>query len=283
MSKADTTTLETWLAEIAERNRDNVSRTHSYLELYAHTRARGPDLPWLLMAHLVSRNAGYMMTDLARALDRDETPEPMRPAIENLMALLERANFLIFYDAWFHVLHHLLGRSSALPPGRTPAFVRAAWLRYEQALGETGGVDAALERALVLDLVHNEQHFIERRVVHNPRFGPGQQALAMIEGSGREKPMTFPLDDVELRVGRFADLDRRIATGAEIFDAVLADRSRREAAYAWARDHPHTGAREVYGGRGRRTLRESWPVERVRALLDDDDIHAPPEPDPSYP
>jgi hypothetical protein len=273
--------LEAWLRELDARNTDNVSRTHSYLELYAYTREHGPELPWLFMAHLVSRNAGYMMTDLARALDDDRTPRegPIREAIFNLMALLERANYLIFHDAWFHVLHHLLGRSAQLPEGRTPQFVRAAWPRYEAAARD--GVDAALERSLVLELVHNEQHFIEHRVVHNPRYQAGQQSLAMIESSGREKPMVFPVGDAQIRVGRFADLRRRIETGAIIFDEVLADRAQRDAAFAWALANPHTGARAVYGGRGYRTLRESWPVERVRGIFAD--IHAPPEPDPDYP
>jgi hypothetical protein len=273
--------LATWLAELDARNLDNVSRTQSYLELYTYTREHGPELPWLLMAHLVSRNAGYTMTDLARALDDERTPRegPIREGIFNFMAMFERANYLIFYDAWFHVLHHLLGRSAELPVGRVPAFVREAWSRYEAAASR--GVDAALERALVLDLVHNEQHFIERRVVHNPRFLAGMQLLTMMEASGREKPLVFPVDGPPICVGKFADLARRIATGAIIFDQILADRSQRDAAWAWAIQHPHTGARAVYGGRGERTLREAWPFERVRELFEG--IHDPPESDPDYP
>jgi hypothetical protein len=285
--------LDAWLAELDARNVDNVSRTHSYLELYSYTREHGPELPWLFMAHLVSRNAGYTMTDLARALDDERTPRegPMREAIFNFMAMFERANYLIFYDAWFHVLHHLLGRSADLPAGRTPAFVREAWPRYERSAPPRAasarnraareGVDAALERALVLDLVHNEQHFIEHRVVHNPRYQAGLQLMGIMESSGREKPLVFPVGDAQIRVGRFAELERRIATGANIFDEVLADRAQRDAAWAWAMQHPHTGARAVYGGRGDRTLREAWPVERVRSLFEG--IHAPPEPDPLYP
>ncbi len=274
---------EAWLAELDARNLDNVARTGSYLTLYAHTRERGAELPWLFMAHLVSRNAGYLMTDLARTLARPAHEPALTAAIENLMALLERANFLIFHDAWFHVLHHVLGRSAALPAGRTPAFVRAAWPRYETAAA--AGVTPALERALVMDLVHNEQHFIERRVVHDPRFAPGLRAIEMIEQLGREQPMHFP--DVpgaapsDIRVGRFADLERRIATGARIFDEVLADRGRRDALFAWALAHPHTGSRVVHGGKPGPTLREAWPVARVLALLPG--LHAPPEPDPTYP
>ena len=51
-------TFEQMLSERDARNRDNISRTTSYLELYAFARERGIELPWVLMAHLVSRNAG---------------------------------------------------------------------------------------------------------------------------------------------------------------------------------------------------------------------------------
>jgi hypothetical protein len=274
--------LAAWLAELDERNADNVARTESYLELYAWTRAHPPELPWLLMAHLVSRNAGYLMTDLRRVLDDARTPKEAHGALENLFHMLERANFLIFWDAWWHVAHHLGGQSARLAAGRTSAFIRAAWPRHEAARDAAGGaVDAALERALVVDLVHNEQHTIERRVVHHARFAEGMRAVAGIEMAGREKPIHFPVGDADIKVGRFADVERRIATGARIFDEVLADRARRDELYAWALAHPHTGSREVYGGRPGPTLREAWPAAAVRAACAG--IHAPAEPDPLYP
>src|SRR5688572_9480024 len=138
--------LDRLLEELPERNRDNVARTASYLELYAYTVANPPDLPWLLMAHLVSRNAGYWMSDLAARIERK--PEEAAGA-ENLFLLLERANFLIFHDAWYHVLQHLRGREPAA--GRMPRFMREAWDRYES--------DPSRERELVFDLVTNEQNY----------------------------------------------------------------------------------------------------------------------------
>jgi hypothetical protein len=269
--------LIAWLAELDERNVDNVARTESYLALYRLTREHPPELPWVFMAHLVSRNAGYLMTDLRRFLDDSRTPAEAYPALENLFSLLERANYLIFWDAWHHVLYHLLGRTGELSPGRTPEFMRGAWRRYEGA----GAMSAEVERRLVLDLVHNEQNFIERRVVHHPRFTAGLVSIELIEASGREKPIHFPLGGAEIRVGRFADLAQRISIGQRIFDEVLADRGQRDALYEWALEHPHTGSRAVYGGRPGLGLREAWPVAAVRAAYED--IHAAPEPDPLYP
>ena len=257
--------LNAALARGDELNRDNVTRTAAYLEFYGHTVEReARDRPWLLMAHLVSRNAGYLMSDLARP--RAGVPVD---ALRELFLFLERANFLIFADAWEHVLRALAG----LPhDARTPRFMRDAWAR------ELATPD---ERRLVLDLVHNEQHFIERRVVHAPRFEMARQMVAFIEASGREKPIALPLSAVEIRVGGFADIVKRIDTGRRIFDEVLADRDRRRAIYEWALAHPHTGDRALIGGRASPPIVDAWPLATVLAL--DPAIHAPAEIDPSYP
>jgi hypothetical protein len=276
-------TLLRFTRELEERNCDNVGRTESYLELYAWTRAHPPELPWLFMAHLVSRNAGYMMTEIATRLPESPDPSFTRMA-ENLFLLLERGNFLIFHDAWHHVTRWLEGGASALTSPRTPTFMIEAWARYARAVVEQGAT-TAVERALVLDLVHNEQHFIENRVVHHADFVPGAGLLAMIEASGREKPLVFPVPEgeprSEIRVGEFASRARRIATGQRIFDEVVADRARRDAMFAWATAHPHTGSRGVYGGRPGPGVREVWPLDRVRSLSAS--IHDAPEPDPTYP
>jgi hypothetical protein len=270
-------TFERFLAERDARNRDNVSRTTSYLELYASARENDLELPWVLMAHLVSRNAGYLMTDLGVALGEPNnvfTDEATR----ELFGFLERANFLIFHDAWHHVLHHLLGRTGTLGD-ETPRFMRDAWRRYEDAAPR--GIDATLERSLVLDLVHNEQNLIEARVVHHPRFDRARAMIAFFEGVGREAPMVLPITDARIVVGGFAKLDRRIDTGRRIFDTVLEGRALRDEIFAWAMSHPHTGSRSVYTNKTRHqsTLRDVWPHDRVGAL----GVHDPPEHDPRWP
>ncbi|WP_437687342.1 DUF2515 family protein [Sorangium sp. So ce176] len=280
--RAGVARLTALLAELDERNLDNVTRTESYLELYALTRAHPPDLPWLLMAHLVSRNAGALMTDVAVVLDRgDGVIAPA--ALRELFLFLERANHLIFFDAWYHVLHHLLGRSADLAPGRCSRFVREAWARHEGAR-RAGQPHHALERALVRDLVTNEQNFIERRVVHHPRFPTARALVALAEALGQEAPVVLPCTQASIQVGGFAILGRRIRAGMRIFEA-MADRATRDAMYDWARRHPHDGSRlpcdAARGVAGRPRLRDAWPAHAVRALWDG--IHAPPEPDPGWP
>lgn len=241
--------LERALAELDERNADNVTRTESYLELYAACR-----LPWVLMAHLVSRNAGYLMSDLARSLERAD--ETTRPAMENLFLLLERGNYLIFWDAWHHVLSALLGRGPT--PPRATAFMSEAWERHRFRPDE---------RRLVLDKVWNEQTFIEERVARNEaRFGPGLRLLALVEAAGREKPIHFPGSDADIKVEGFARLEQRVRAGTRIYDEVVADEGRRQALSEWALAHPHTGSREVYGGKPGPGVAAAWPVAKVKAM-----------------
>jgi hypothetical protein len=262
------------LDDIDLRNRDNVTRTESYRELYAFTRANGPDLPWILMAHLVSRNTGYFLCELAErsAGRRAKGDDASADAMESLAMLLERGNHVIFNDAWRHVIAHLRRRAGMAPieGTGTTAFMERAWQRYEREGGE---------RQLVLDLVHNEQNVIERRVVHNERFAPGLRVLQFIEMSGRERPLHFPGDYADIRVGGFGELEKRIEAGRRIFDEVVGPH--RDALFAWASANPHVGSRAVTGGPATPTVHDAWPVDRLRAR--DAEIHAPLEDDPLFP
>lgn len=266
--------LEQWLSELEARNRDNIARTESYLELYEWTRNHREELPWLLMAHLVSRNAGYLMSDIAHHLEGKAGADPALAAVmRTVFVLLERANWLIFHDAWHHVLHYLMGRNGELSSPRTPRFVIEAYARHAAA---------PCERRLALDLVHNEQNLIERRAVHHPELIAGTGMIELMESSGREAPLHLPVEGAPaITVGRFANLHRRIETGRRIFDEVLAERDKREALFLWAKANPHTGSRAVYGGAPGPTVREAWPVDRVRSLWAR--VHAPMEEDPRYP
>lgn len=272
--------LQLLLAELPARNRDNVARTESYLELYGYTVDHPPDLPWLLMAHLVSRSAGYLMTAAAEALEAPRWPVP-REAVLEYFYFLERANFLIFQDAWHHVLLHLLGRVEQMRPGRVPAFMQQAWRRYQAATCDAAAATPQVERGLVLDLVTNEQNYIERRVVHNPRYARALELVTLAEQGGQEGAVYLPGSAARIRVGGFADLRRRIEAGRRIFDDVLVHRVERRRLFEWAQEHPHTGSRADHGGRPSRALREAWPVSTV--LQQRPDLHDPPEPDPNWP
>jgi hypothetical protein len=261
---------ERLLGELDARNVDNAARTNAYLELYALTRTGPVELPWLLMAHVVSRNAGYLMSDLSTAIERQNTVFS-RAALEEMFLFLERSNYLIFWDAWHHVLLHLLGRSHELDD-RTPAFIRGAWDRYER--DAAGGVSAGLERRIVLELVQNEQELLERHVIHHPRFPQSRAMTTFFEAARAERPMVLPVSDAKITVGGFLLLDRRIAAGRRIFDEVIGPRGARDAIFAWVRERPHTGSREVAGGKPTPPIADAWPIKRVRGLWPE--VHTPP-------
>jgi hypothetical protein len=138
-----------------------------------------------------------------------------------------------------------------------------------------------IERGLVEGLVINEQNYIERRVVHHPRFKAARAVIAFTEAIGQEAPVVLPGVPTSIWAGGFAVLSRRVETGMRIFDHAMADRARRDAMYEWAGEHPHDGSRSPRGEPVGPRLREVWPVAAVRALWAG--IHAPPEPDPNWP
>ena len=141
-------------------NRSNVTRTAAYLECYEQY----PELHWALLAHMVSRNGGYHMTDLHSDLMHNLQNEEHR---EHMYRLLERCNALIFQDAYpqlqLYIHSRRLGRSCfhLLPHFHVSAFMTPFWERFW------------LERCsaiLSVALIINEQNYIESRVVQHPYF-----------------------------------------------------------------------------------------------------------------
>jgi hypothetical protein len=96
--------------DLGFHNQDNQKRTAFYRKFWL----KFPEIPWALMADLVSRNAGYQMSDLLRyqSLVRAGLfPAPILSPLlgagslsalkllEQLFRFLEAGNFLIFHDA----------------------------------------------------------------------------------------------------------------------------------------------------------------------------------------
>jgi uncharacterized protein DUF2515 len=87
---------------------DNIDRTHAYQQFWL----ANPEIHWALLASLVSRNTGYMMTDLGgeplgRLLDRT--------VARRLFLSLERCNWLIFQDAYPQLLLYSLSKTLGRP------------------------------------------------------------------------------------------------------------------------------------------------------------------------
>lgn len=78
-------------------NVDNITRTKAYQKYYQIN----PEIKWALLASIVSRNAGWNMTDLKTPLFNSFLS---KRTIKQLFSTYERANWLIFSDAYPQLL-----------------------------------------------------------------------------------------------------------------------------------------------------------------------------------
>jgi len=144
--------------QTALANRNNVTRTQAYLEFYR----KHEEIHWALLAHLVSRNGGWNMTDLRGEwlpLLMDEH------AIQPFFWFLERSNWLIFHDAYPQLLlYQEMKRTdrdltSLLGPLGVSIFMQSYWKEFL-----ANHDSSRLTRALIV----NEQQYIDQRVVQKP-------------------------------------------------------------------------------------------------------------------
>ncbi|WP_317972360.1 DUF2515 domain-containing protein, partial [Paenibacillus sp. CCS19] len=247
LSVAERALLAHIRGETARLNRNNVTRTMAYLAVYD----RLPELHWALLAHMVSRNGGWNMTDLhGEWLPRLLSARRR----QDIFRFLERANLLIFGDAYpqlllyehsvraGHPLFHLL------PMLGVSRFMQPVWEQFW-----TSRNSAVLTVALIV----NEQHYIERRVVQHPYYRKrvvdtlffGVQSLLQLNA------VLFPYahgtepDQMRLAgliIERFGDVKERIEFGKRLYALLFAVPRIGEGALDFARRVRHTGTRADY-------------------------------------
>jgi hypothetical protein len=144
----------------AEMNRNNITRTAAYWQFYR----RFPEVHWAFLAHMVSRNSGWNMTDLrGEWLPRLIGGEQ----IGDLFLFLETANALIFQDAYPQLLLYAESKKRRanlfhlLPCFHVSSFMKPFWDVFWQT-----GSSALITVAMIV----NEQNYIEPRVVQDPGF-----------------------------------------------------------------------------------------------------------------
>lgn len=226
----------------AEHNRSNITRTAAYLECYEQY----PELHWALLAHMVSRNGGYHMTDLQSGLMHNLQNQTDR---EHMYRMLERCNALIFQDAYPQLLLYMnsrrLGRSCfhLLPHFHISAFMTPFWERFW------------LERCsslLSVALIINEQNYIESRVVQHPYFKKevlSKPAFHLHNLAGLNH-IVFPLGREKGLTGRviehFGKLDERIMFGKSLYAMLFGVQQVFTQVLEFARSVPHRGSRAEY-------------------------------------
>ncbi|MFD2702864.1 DUF2515 family protein [Paenibacillus shunpengii] len=223
-------------------NRSNISRTAAYLACYKSY----PELHWALLAHFVSRNGGYNMTDLHSGLLKTILNDQEK---ERVYLLLERCNALIFQDAYPQLLlymkskekgrsyFHLLSEfhiSSFMVP-----FWEHFWLNRDSAL-------------LTVGLIINEQNYIEYRVIRNSFYQhhvTSTLSFRSHEIAGLNHiviPLGINEELVGLTLSNFSKVHERIAFGKNLYALLFGHEQVLDRAAAYAYAVPHEGSRSEY-------------------------------------
>ena len=142
-------------------NKNNVTRTQAYLDFYL----KHPEVHWSFLAHMVSRNGGWNMTDL-KAGHISSLLSFEKASI--LFRFLEKANYLIFQDAYPQLLLYEESKKVGKPlfyllsEFHVSYFMNPLWTLFLK--------NNSLKELLTVSLIINEQNFIESNLLQNPYF-----------------------------------------------------------------------------------------------------------------
>ncbi|MDQ0272469.1 DUF2515 domain-containing protein [Cytobacillus purgationiresistens] len=228
----------------ASLNVNNITRTKAYLDFYI----KHPTIHWSFLAHMVSRNAGWNMTDLKGELLRRMLSEKEQEAFFSFM---ERANWLIFQDAFpqlllyeeslrkgkplYHLLHSL----------KVSTFMETIWNQLWERHDPY---------ILTTALIVNEQNYIEDRVVNNPYYQ--KQVIHTMEFKLQDffsfNHILFPYTKSGIvhftgqTVHLFDELNERILLGKRLYTLLFQNASWLRQVVHWAVNNEHTGSRKDY-------------------------------------
>lgn len=184
----------------------NITRTEAYLACYQAY----PELHWAFLAHMVSRNAGWNMTDLrGRMADlMDETEK------RAYYRFLERSNALIFQDAYPQLLLYIKSRELGssrfhlLSYFHVSGFMRPFWERFWIDRGSA---------LLTVGLIINEQNYIEKRVIRHPYYQRHitDKVPFHLQSLAGLNQVVFPLLEAEAEECEAEQQDKIAAAGSE--------------------------------------------------------------------
>ncbi|GAX90482.1 DUF2515 domain-containing protein [Effusibacillus lacus] len=232
-------------------NRNNETRTEAYRQIYF----RFPELHWAFLAHMVSRNGGWQMTDLKGNL----LPHLLEPnEIVHFFNSLERANALIFQDAYPQLLlyeesvRQKKNLFHLLPAFHVSKFMRPVWNEFWARKNS---------QLLTVALIINEQCYIQKRVAENPVYQKHvyetlefktQSLLQLTQVvfpffPRKKHPGTSPVPRLAgLVMEDFTDLKERIGVGKSLYAILFGIEDVFEGALRFAKEVPHTGSRADY-------------------------------------
>ncbi|MBM7619381.1 hypothetical protein JOC95_001230 [Bacillus tianshenii] len=246
LNENDLKLLDEIKSRTLQSNRNNITRTQAYLDIYLNH----PELHWAFLAHMVSRNAGWNMTDLKRH------------SLSGLMGFdsssiffgfLEKGNHLIFQDAFPQLSLYAEGKrqnqdfSHLLGHIGVSSFMLPFWRLFLKDGGKNS-------RLLTVSLIINEQSLLQKHVMNNPYYQ--EKVLNSLKFQLQEKlgftQILFPYKHRNLieitggTVANFASLPSRIEFGKELYMRLFSDPEVLQGAVAFGKDNFHTGSRSDY-------------------------------------
>ena len=229
-------------------NRNNILRTSAYLKIYEESK----ELHWALLAHLVSRNSGYNMTDLRGQFGQMTLGFHEQDV---LFGFLEQCNSLTFQNAYPQIRLYQLGKKHGkswiglLRLFHVSVFMEAVWDTF---------LEFGTSSLLTIALIVNEQSYIEKRVIQNDNlqntmfptsFFHLQELFhltsiifpALAQDGAIDRYFGFFMDD-------FLSLQQRIRAGKALYMILFqgSKSSPREELVRFAHTVPHTGSRADY-------------------------------------
>ncbi len=236
--------LEWIRSETALHNRNNLTRTRAYLRFYV----QHPEIHWAFLAHMVSRNGGWNMTDLKGGLQGKLLERKER---QSFFSLLERANWFIFHDAYPQLLlyqlsvKHGLKLFHLLPSLGISRFMEAGWTWFWLERDS---------RVLTEALIINEQSYLEERVLSDQ--GLKEETLHSLPFKIQElfsmNHILFPYThrtETKLAgatISSFQSKDERISFGMKLYTILFSSADRLSMTLHWANKITHTGSRKDY-------------------------------------
>ena len=228
--------------KVKKGNVNNLTRTSFYLDFFK----KHPELHWAFLAHMVSRNAGYHMTDLRSPLFSHVLGAGEH---RSLFSFLERCNAAIFNDAYPQLLLYEKWKLTREPPFHllkkfnVSVFMHKMWDEF---------IKTGNQHVMTIALIMNEQHMIQKRILSDPDLNIGidrwkfflQDRLeftSILFPYGKHLPYSL----AGLSVSHFEKVDRRILLGKKLY-SVLFHPSVLPTATTFSSRHPHTGSRVDY-------------------------------------
>ncbi|WP_338324503.1 DUF2515 domain-containing protein [Anaerobacillus alkaliphilus] len=242
-------------------NIDNISRTVFYDDFYL----RNKEIIWAYLASIVSRNAGWNMTDLESEVFRELIPQDYR---EILYLTYERANWLIFLDAFPQLCLYEISKNAGKPLFHLLKFFHVS--KFMEEKWQEFWVHKDINR-LCTALIINEQHVIQKPVIDDPFYSDKvfRSLPYVIEDKLHFSTVFFPTLKGKLygySVHGFTKVRNRIELGKRLAWLLFHPQYRQEIR-KFASKVKHTGSRydyERYVKKIKRkrtpTLRSTYPV-----------------------